>query len=168
MQICQIAGYKNSGKTTLMNQLIQYFSETGVRVGSLKHHGHGGEPDLGKQTDSRQHLDSGAVISGVQGETISQFMLHQQLDLDELVQLYNSFPIDLLLIEGFKKSAYPKIVLVRNREDLALINELPDVLAVGSRNAALLEELNVPVFNLNRIPENIPRLAEYIRGCSNE
>ncbi|GAA0593038.1 molybdopterin-guanine dinucleotide biosynthesis protein B [Virgibacillus siamensis] len=168
MQICQIAGYKNSGKTTLMNELIGYFFETGVRVGTLKHHGHGGEPDLGKPTDSRQHLDSGAVMSGVQGETISQFTLKMPLDLDELVQLYSSMPVDLLLIEGFKKAAYPKFVLVRNSEDLMLIDELSNVMAAGSWDTALLDGLNVPVFDLHRMQENLPWLAAYIRRCSNE
>lgn len=168
MQICQITGYKNSGKTTLMNELIHYFSETGISVGSLKHHGHGGEPDLGKQTDSKQHLESGAVISGVQGETISQFTLNKEMDLDELVQLYSNYPIDLLLVEGFKQAAYPKIILVKSWDDLPLVDELTHVLAVGSSDSELLKELDVPVFDMGRIRENLPQLAAYIRGCSHE
>ncbi|WP_077325065.1 molybdopterin-guanine dinucleotide biosynthesis protein B [Virgibacillus siamensis] len=166
MQICQIAGYKNSGKTTLMNQLILYFSKTGVIVGSLKHHGHGGDPDLGKLKDNQAHMESGAIMSGVQGEMVSQFTLNMEMDLDEMVRVYSNFPIDLLLIEGYKHAEYPKIVLVRNREDLSLVDELPNVIAAGGWDSELLKNLDVPVFDMKKPGEYLPRLAVYIRRCS--
>src|SRR5699024_4604929 len=101
--VCQIVGYKGSGKTTLMNKLIHHYSGCGLRVGALKHHGHGGEPKCVEGTDSDSHMESGAFISGVQGETILQLSLghDEPLDLPDILKMYDHFNLDLILIEGY-------------------------------------------------------------------
>ncbi|TFJ93588.1 molybdopterin-guanine dinucleotide biosynthesis protein B [Lentibacillus salicampi] len=163
MQICQIAGYKHSGKTTLMNQLVRYFSEKGLQVGSLKHHGHGGEPEGLEGTDSHQHLKSGSVVSGVQGGELTQLTLQMPFELDELIKLYGTFPLDLLLIEGYKQANYRKIVLIKNEADLSLLRELSNIIAVGTRDVTLVENQKYPVFDLNDLKKDISALADYIR-----
>ncbi len=52
--ILQIVGYQNSGKTTFVEKLAEKLGQLGVKIGCLKHHGHGGEPDVfaeGKDSD---------------------------------------------------------------------------------------------------------------------
>lgn len=165
MQICQIVGYKNSGKTTLMNKLIYHFSAMDTKVGSLKHHGHGGEPSMLENTDSYQHMEYGSMISGVQGENISQFIFHMKLELHELIQIYRNFPIELLLVEGYKKADHPKVVLLRNKEDLSLLDELSNIIAVVLWDEVFLNENDYPAFNLHNINANLAQLADCIRRC---
>lgn len=47
--ILQIVGYQNSGKTTLMEKLIQALTYEGMKVATIKHHGHGGYPEVPKK-----------------------------------------------------------------------------------------------------------------------
>lgn len=163
MQICQITGYKNSGKTGIMSQLIRYFSREGLRVGSLKHHGHGGEPNMAEGTDSHQHFESGSILSGVQGSEVTQLTLNVPFELDDLIHLYERFPLDLLLAEGYRAAAYPKIVLIKNKEDLSLLGELSTIIAVGTWDMTLMETWHYPVFDMNDLQQDISALAGHIR-----
>ena len=59
MKTLHVAGYKNSGKTTLVSHWITLLADLGHRVAVLKHHGHGGAPELPPaHTDTVQFLDS--------------------------------------------------------------------------------------------------------------
>lgn len=162
--ICQVVGYKNSGKTTLMQQLIRYFTEQDLHVGTLKHHGHGGEPGLLKETDSYKHLHAGAAISAVQGEQQFQLTINDvtAFSLDQLIEYYRFSPVDILLIEGYKQADFPKIILVNVEQDLQLLDRLTNVLAVGSRNQDLLTGLQYPTFSLLEMDVYLPRLAALI------
>ncbi|ALX48661.1 molybdopterin-guanine dinucleotide biosynthesis protein B [Lentibacillus amyloliquefaciens] len=167
MQICQIAGYKRSGKTTLINQLIRYFSETGLNVGSLKHHGHGGEPDMRAGTDSQQHLESGSVISGVQGENLTQLTLNTPFELKDLIEMYSKFSLDVLLVEGYKTYEYPKIVLIRHETDLSLLHELSNIIAVGAWDMDIVEDKSYPIFDMTHLQKDRAVIAEQIRRGAN-
>ncbi len=165
MQICQIVGYKKSGKTTVMNSLIRYFSSSEMKVGTLKHHGHGGEPDVVEDTDSTMHIESGSLVSGVQGENITQLTFDVKMELDKLIQLYSNFPIDLLLVEGYKNASYPKILLVKNKQDFSLLSDLSNIIAVGTWDENLLDNSKFPTININNLDANVEQLAEYVRRC---
>src|SRR5690625_1348600 len=129
--VYQVVGYKRAGKTTLMTSLIRYFSSTGMRVGTLKHHGHGGEPAVIKETDSYQHTEAGSLISAVQGEKQLHLTVNQKekLALTDILPLYTFLPLDLLLIEGYKNASYPKIVLIREEADIHLLDRLSNIIA---------------------------------------
>ncbi|SFA52564.1 molybdopterin-guanine dinucleotide biosynthesis protein B [Anoxybacillus pushchinoensis] len=122
MIILQVVGYQNSGKTTLIEKVIQRLCEIGYRVGTLKHHGHEGKVTLPKEKDTTRHAQAGAAICAVEGDGI--FFLHAKGNwtLNELISLYKTFPLDVLLIEGFKHASYPKIVCLRSREDEPLLH----------------------------------------------
>ncbi|WP_188455284.1 molybdopterin-guanine dinucleotide biosynthesis protein B [Virgibacillus oceani] len=161
MKICQIVGYKNSGKTTVMKEVIRYFSSRGYKIGSLKHHGHGGEPELMKDTDSYQHFAAGTMASGVQGEHVSQLILNNT-EFETLISIYKMLPIDILFIEGYKKADYPKIVLLKNEEELSLLDELSNIIAVGSWDEQILRNVSHPAFSIANIGSYLPQLADYI------
>lgn len=164
MFICQIVGYKDSGKTTLMKKMISYASKCNMHIGSLKHHGHGGEPDIAQETDSHKHLQAGSMMSGVQGEHIFQLHLADtsQYTLSDLVKLYAHFPIDILFIEGYKYASYPKIVLIKEREDLLLLHELTNIIAVGSWIPIRMLPEYPLTFPINQSEQYLSQLLEYI------
>ena len=130
MEIIQVIGYKNSGKTTLSTKLIDFFSNEGINVASLKHHGHGGIPLGLEETDSAKHLQAGAVISGVEGDGMFQLTKQEPWNVEDMLDFYRRLNIELVIIEGFKAHHYQKIVLIRNEEDLALLKAVTNIIAI--------------------------------------
>lgn len=162
--ICQVAGFKNAGKTTVMTRLIEYFSAKKMKTATLKHHGHGGEPDIIKNRDSSLHMEAGSIISGVKGKSVTDLVINvPDLELDALIDVYRLFSIDILLIEGFKMADFPKIVLVKEKEDLSLLHDLANIIAVGSWDSRLLEEVKYPAFSISSMDNALPMLAELIK-----
>jgi molybdopterin-guanine dinucleotide biosynthesis adapter protein len=132
MKVLQIVGYKNSGKTTLTNAIISYFAQKNVKVGALKHHGHGGLPLGLEHTDSEQHRSSGATIAGVIGEHIFQLSNLENWERDKILTIYEQLGIELLVVEGFKHWDTPKIVIIRDEADFSLIQRLDHIRAIWS------------------------------------
>lgn len=128
--IIQVVGFQNSGKTTFVNKVLQELSKAGVRAATIKHHGHGGKPEVIENKDSTNHIQSGAFASLVEGD--GRLLLQVENDewtLEEKIALVKKLDPDVIVIEGHKQENYPKIVLVRNEEDLAFVQKLNSVLA---------------------------------------
>jgi len=109
------AGYSGSGKTTLIEQLIPRFVDMGLAVSLIKHAHHSFDIDQ-QGKDSWRHREAGAgevLISSRQ----RWVLMHEvrgapEPSLDE--QIAKLSPCDLILIEGFKRSALPKIEVYRH------------------------------------------------------
>lgn len=112
LTILQVVGYQNSGKTSFVSELTARLSATGLRVGVVKHHGHGGALDL-PMTDSHRHALAGAVLSSVISEN-GTFIEWKEVDTFELLMNWYEAHVDVLLVEGYKQKDYPKVVLVRD------------------------------------------------------
>ncbi|KYC64626.1 MULTISPECIES: molybdopterin-guanine dinucleotide biosynthesis protein B [Heyndrickxia] len=138
MKILQIAGRKDSGKTALAELWTRALADNGYRVGTLKHHGHGGKPLLAPGKDSTRHFEAGARAAGVEGDGLFVLAVRadQGLALEQLIGWYEALPLDLLLIEGYKYAPYPKVVCLRDEQDRDLLS-LPNVRAAFSLNPAL-------------------------------
>ncbi|KGP74374.1 molybdopterin-guanine dinucleotide biosynthesis protein B [Pontibacillus yanchengensis] len=123
--VWQIVGYKNSGKTTVVSGLIRELQQQGYRVGALKHHGHGGPPMIqDEDTDSGKHRHAGAIVSGVEGDGLFHFIAKKQhWSLEEMLHVYEVMDIDIVLLEGFKHATYPKTVILKDKQDLSLVEE---------------------------------------------
>ncbi len=130
-KILQIVGYQNSGKTTLMEQLIKQASLEGLRVGTIKHHGHGGAPMIETSKDSSRHEQAGAIVTAVEGEGTLRMSIHQNSwQLAEILAIYASFSMDVVLIEGYKQEHYPKVVLLRTAQDQVLLQQVTNIICV--------------------------------------
>jgi molybdopterin-guanine dinucleotide biosynthesis adapter protein len=128
--IFQIVGYQNSGKTTVANKLIERFSAIGWKVATIKHHGHGGKPDIIEEKDSSCHVGAGAVVSLVEGD--GRLLIHAEKELwsvAERIKLVTQFEPDLILIEGHKHEGFPKLVLLRGEKDGELLSKLNNIRA---------------------------------------
>jgi molybdopterin-guanine dinucleotide biosynthesis protein B len=135
--IFQIVGYQNSGKTTFLNQLISHLSALGIKTATIKHHGHGGKPAIAENKDSSSHIIAGASASLVEG---GGRLLLQIEDVDwtlkQKIKLISLTNPDLILIEGHKFENFPKAVLICNKEDEPLLEELKKVELVLYENIA--------------------------------
>ncbi|MBX3684727.1 MAG: molybdopterin-guanine dinucleotide biosynthesis protein B [Rhodocyclaceae bacterium] len=157
MKVFGIAGFSNSGKTTLIEKLIPVFNRHGLKVSVIKHAHHGFDLDRpGK--DSWRHREAGA--SEVMMLSSDRWVLmHELRDAEEPsldAQLAILSPCDLVLIEGFKAAPVPKVEVHRPAHGKPPIYpDNPHVVAVAT-DAPL--ELPLPRLDLND-PEAI---AEFI------
>ncbi len=109
--IIAVSGVKNSGKTSLIVKLIPELVRRGLRVATIKHDGHRFEADR-PGTDSFRHLEAGALGAAVfDGE---KFQLVRRAPVDERFLLEQFPEVELILLEGFKDSPWPKIEILRS------------------------------------------------------
>jgi len=110
--VLAVSGAHNSGKTTLLEKLIPLLRARGLKVGVIKHDGHDFTPDV-PGTDSFRLREAGA--EGVAVFSGSRYLLTEEFRLNEqdLLALFERHGYDLVLMEGFKESGWPKIELSR-------------------------------------------------------
>ena len=151
MRIIGLAGWSGSGKTTLITKLIPRLTARGLRVSTLKHAHHGFDLDQpGK--DSFMHRTAGAteviVSSARRFAVLHELRDEPEWDLPALVGKMS--PVDLVLVEGFKRDAFPKIEIHRAANGKPLIHpEDPHIVAIAADTA--LPHATVPVIDLNDI-----------------
>lgn len=109
-----IVGWKNSGKTTLVEALVRELTARGYRISTIKHAHHTFNIDVpGK--DSHRHREAGAqevlVASGQRWALMRELRGEDEPSLEDLLARLS--PCDLVLVEGFKRGAHPKIEVVR-------------------------------------------------------
>lgn len=160
-RIVAISGVKNSGKTTLICRLLEIFKEKGLRVAVLKHDGHDFEPDV-PGTDTYRQLQAGAYGTVVFSK--GKYMLVKQQPQISEKELAEFFPeADLILLEGFKYSTYPKIEIIRKGNSAESVCNPEKLMAIATnldaeeRDALSVLE-NVPFFEL----DNAECIAEFI------
>jgi molybdopterin-guanine dinucleotide biosynthesis adapter protein len=138
-KILGIVGWKNSGKTTLVEALVREMTARGLRVSTVKHAHHAFDIDVpGK--DSHRHREAGAheviVASGDRWALMHELRNAPEPPLDALIA--KLAPCDLVLVEGFKRGTHSKIEVARFTRDEGLIADQDEtVLAVATDDAAL-------------------------------
>ena len=157
------AASSNTGKTTLITQLIPELAKRNVRVSVIKHAHHQFDIDYpGK--DSYQIRESGAVqtlIASSQRWALMTEMTRtpsysDEADLNELLQQINPNYADLILVEGFKSASMAKIEVYRADLNLPLLSTtITDIIAVAS-DVPL--DLTIPILALN----DISAIADFI------
>ena len=138
MKIFGVAGWSGSGKTTLVVRLIPALRGRGVTVSTVKHAHHGFEVDRpGK--DSYEHRRAGAqevlVTSAERWALMGELNGAPEPSIDELVARLS--PVDLVLVEGFKREPHDKLEVYRRRGPKArgrppLCLEDPRIVAIAS------------------------------------
>lgn len=134
MRIFGLAGWSGSGKTTLMTALIPELVARGITVSTVKHAHHEFDVDRpGK--DSWRHRAAGArevmVSSARRWALMHELRGRPEPGLDALIERMS--PVDLLLIEGFKHHAHPKLEVYRRAlAKPPLHPDDPDIVAIAS------------------------------------
>lgn len=102
-----VTGWKNAGKTTLVERLVAEFVRRGWRIATIKHAHHAVDIDR-PGTDSWRHRAAGAgEVALVGGQRYA--IMHEQAEPTLTEVLQRLAPADLVLIEGFKADPHPKI-----------------------------------------------------------
>lgn len=150
LKILGIVGWSGSGKTTLLVAVVPLLRSAGVSVSTVKHAHHGFDMDQpGK--DSHRHRQAGAhevLVASARRWALLHEIVGPEPDLPDL--LTRMAPVDLVLVEGFKSHAYPKLEVFRPvLGKPALWDKEPQVVAVASDatpdvGARVLLPLNQP------------------------
>lgn len=161
MKCLGFAGFSGAGKTTLIEKLIPILVRRGLRVALIKHAHHRFEIDTpGK--DSWRHREAGATEVLITSE--HRWALMHELrgapepSLEE--QLARLSPCDVVLIEGYKRHAIPKIEIHREAHGRPLLQpDDPTIVAVAADTPIVC---GVPLLDLNRVDEIARFLFEYL------
>lgn len=148
MKVFGVTGWKNSGKTGLMERLVSEISGRGVVVSTVKHAHHAFDVDHPGR-DSYRHRQAGArevvlasrkrvaVMTELRGET--------EPELDELLGRLG--PCELVLIEGYKRARHPKIECFRAEAGHQLIQPGDETILAVAADCPV--EASVPVLDLD-------------------
>lgn len=149
MKVYGITGWKNSGKTGLVERLVTEFVSRGLTVSTVKHAHHVTDIDQPGR-DSHRHRMAGAT-EVVLSTPLRWALMHElrgaeEPSMEELLAKLS--PVDLVLVEGYKREPHPKIEAHRRATGRPLLQpEDPAIRAVASDTA--LEGLPVPLFHLD-------------------
>lgn len=148
MRLYGVTGWKNSGKTGLMERLVAEITGRGFTVSTVKHAHHSFDVDQpGK--DSHRHRQAGAsqVLLSSRNRVALMTELRGAEEPPLELLLAQLAPCDLVLIEGYKRDRHPKIEAHRAATAQPLIAPEDDTIrAVASDSAPSLER---PVFHLD-------------------
>ena len=153
---CGIVGWKNSGKTYLVQRLIEWFSKKNLVVASIKHAHH--DFDIDKPgTDSYLHRQAGSqqiiVSSSKRWTKIVELKHKSEKKLNELLKELDS--PDIVIIEGFKNASHPKIEIIKKNSKNYLFLKIKNVFGVVSDSKI---NTNLPQFKR----KEIEKIAEFI------
>ena len=147
-----IAGWKNSGKTTLTCRLVAEFTRRGLRVATIKHAHHAFTIDDGA-TDSARHRRAGAgqiaIVSSARFAVITELAAQPEPSLAEVIARLS--PCDLIVVEGYKRASLPKIEARRaaQLDKRSLAADDPWVVAIAADHA--VADATLPTFGLDDI-----------------
>ena len=162
MRVIGLAGWSGAGKTTLLRQLIPVLVSQGLRVSTLKHAHHDFDVDQpGK--DSHRHRMAGAteVLVG----SANRWALVRELRGDAEPTIWELIgklsPVDLVLVEGYKREPHPKLEVYRAAVGKPLLHpDDPAIVAIASDEP--LPAARIPVVDL----DDIERIADILIRCA--
>ena len=125
--VIAVSGVKNSGKTALIAAMLPHLSAAGLRVAVVKHDGHSFQPEP-PDTDTGRLLAAGAWGAAIfDGE---KYKVVRREVVDEAALIAQFPEADLVLLEGFKGSGWPKIEVVRGAVSSAPVCDPATLLAL--------------------------------------
>jgi molybdopterin-guanine dinucleotide biosynthesis protein B len=154
-----VAGWKNSGKTTLVTSLVAELARRGFKVATVKHAHHAFQID-DAETDSARHRRAGAaqvaIVSASRWALVRELGADPEPALDQIIDRLD--PCDLVIVEGYKRAPIPKIEVRRRASARAepLAPADPDVVAIAADHAC--DGAGRPVFAL----DDAARIADFI------
>ena len=158
MKTFGVTGWKNSGKTGLVERLVTHFTEQGLRVSTIKHAHHAFDVDTPGR-DSHRHREAGAhevlVSSRQRMALMRELRGAPEPALPDLLEQLS--PVDFVIVEGFKTEPHPKIECHRYATGQDLIaHDDPTIIAIASDSSP---DAPVPVLDL----DDTASIAAFIR-----
>jgi molybdopterin-guanine dinucleotide biosynthesis protein B len=117
--LCVVGPRRHVGKTAVITKIIREMKKRSLSVGTVKHIGDRSAFDLSPRKDTSRHLEAGSTIThAVTSSEIITIRRDLPITLESALSLFPK-GLHYILVEGFKQSQYPKIVVVNSfSEDL--------------------------------------------------
>ncbi|KFC76735.1 Molybdopterin-guanine dinucleotide biosynthesis adapter protein [compost metagenome] len=160
------AAWSGTGKTTLLKQLIPQLNERGIRPGLIKHTHHDVDIDTpGK--DSYELRKAGAaqtiVANNNRWALMTETPAQEELDLHWLASRMDPTSLDLILVEGFKHEAIPKILLYRDGLKHSIAELVVDNQVIAIASDVQLPDVQIPVLDINSPFQIADFIADWIK-----
>lgn len=157
-----VTGWKNSGKTTLVCRLVEEVASRGFSVSTIKHAHHSFEIDH-EGRDSHKHRMAGAsevaISSANRWAIVHELRGKAEPSLEEMLTRLS--PVDLVIIEGYKREPHPKIecrrIEARSQEEI--FAEDGSVVALATDMQA---HAPIPVFEIDDINSIADFVLDYV------
>jgi molybdopterin-guanine dinucleotide biosynthesis protein B len=151
MRIIGLAGWSGAGKTTLMTKVIPVLIQRGLKVATVKHAHH--EFDIDRPgKDSWLHREAGAgevaIVSSRRWALIHELRDEPEPPLAEILAKLS--PVDLVIVEGFKHHAHPKLEVYRAAAGKPLLYPDDDCIVAIATDAPL-PQAPLPVLMLDDV-----------------
>ncbi|MCS7365457.1 MAG: molybdopterin-guanine dinucleotide biosynthesis protein B [archaeon GB-1867-035] len=146
---CIVGARRGIGKTKLIEKIIEKLRERNVKVYTVKKSSK--RIDIAEKDTSR-HLNAGASLTlAVSPQDAALFL--RETDINKLIKEY--IPKNgITLIEGFKESKYPKIIIIETLEDLGLIEKLDSKFIIVCKDEEIKKTINQKFENLTTCTMN--------------
>lgn len=157
-KVIGVAGFKNAGKTTLVEKLVRELTGRSYRIATVKHAHHSFDIDH-EGRDSFRHRQAGAgevaVISGQRWAIIHELRGEEEPSFAAILAKLE--PSDLVIVEGYKHGEHQKIE-VRNLalDHPRLAGDDPTIVAIAANG--VIADAPVPVFDR----DHVEALADFI------
>ena len=157
--VAAVSGVKNAGKTALIEAMLPHLAAAGLRTAVVKHDGHSFQPEP-PDTDTGRLLAAGAAGAAIFDGEKFKLIRRQAVDEGALIACFPE--ADLVLLEGFKGSAWPKIEVVRGAVSAAPVCDPATLLALVTDLP--LAPPGVPVLPLGDGAGAAAVLIKYVKG----
>ncbi len=148
MKVYGIIGWKNAGKTGLMERLVAAITAQGLTVSTIKHVHHDVDLDQPGKDTFRHRVAGASEVVLASAHRFALMREHRGSEPDLSMILHRLAPVDLVLVEGYKRDAHCKIEVFRHETRQTLIQP-GDPLIRAVATDGTLPALSVPVLDLN-------------------
>ena len=159
MKIIVVVGWKNTGKTTLIEKLIKEFNKRNHSISTIKHSHHNFSIDQ-QGTDSFRHFNAGAketiLASSTKWIKFSKSISEKETSVDHFIK--QIIPVDIVIVEGFKVSGHRKVEVVNNICERKPLYETDKTICGLIFNQHKIENTILPQFER----DNIEKICDFI------
>ncbi|VAX10843.1 Molybdopterin-guanine dinucleotide biosynthesis protein MobB [hydrothermal vent metagenome] len=157
------AAFSGTGKTTLLTRLLPVLTSCGLRVGMIKHSHHRFEVDIpGK--DSYELRKAGAaqmlLTSKHRWALMVDKVAEQEPELQQELERLDQSTLDLILVEGFRHEAFPKIELHRPSLNKPLLCVDDDNIIAIATDGELAQSIDLPQLDIN----DVQGVADFVQS----
>ena len=154
MNIIGVVGWKNTGKTTLIEKLIKEFNKRNFTVSTIKHSHHNFSVDR-QGTDSYRHFNSGTketiLASELEWIKFSRQTSNPKLNLPYLIK--QIIPVDIVIVEGFKDSDHKKVEVIDSMSSRKPLYETDSAICGLIINQHKIQNSVLPQFDRDEVEE---------------
>lgn len=145
-RVMSIVGFKESGKTTLIERLIRELVRRGFRVGVIKYANRPYPLDT-PEKDVWRYSHAGAEALNILTPRETVIFLHKSEKLGAVIKILEA--LDLILLEDFRElDIVPRIILAKDKSEVQKLKNGLEVAVIGKITSGTVEKMGIPVLDL--------------------